>query len=334
VQVGERLIQPSTCVRWLGFFLDNKLSYKKHVQTKVAVAQQVFQRLQRLGNTQQGLSTQATRQLYTACVSSIADYGVQLWWGKRKQSLLKEYQQLQNSALRQILGAFKGSPTKAMEVEAAILPISLRAEKLCQQYAIRTLSFAKSHPVQRAILRQKQLRIYTQLGELLARIQGHSNIEQISILLAKPWSKPASAYATFSISKSSKSETAELHKQWLQGLQQTGKAPILLYTDGSKIGENVAAGYCQVSLQGKYVQAKNFSLGQKLEIMDAELIAAYQALKCLRTGLQGEDIHVFIDSQAALKRLRKISLTGGQRICYKITELCKQLAKQNKVSIS
>ena len=334
VQVGERLIQPSTCVRWLGFFLDNKLSYKKHVQTKVAVAQQVFQRLQRLGNTQQGLSTQATRQLYTACVSSIADYGVQLWWGKRKQSLLKEYQQLQNSALRQILGAFKGSPTKAMEVEAAILPISLRAEKLCQQYAIRTLSFAKSHPVQRAILRQKQLRIYTQLGELLARIQGHSNIEQISILLAKPWSKPASAYATFSISKSSKSETAELHKQWLQGLQHTEKAPILLYTDGSKIGENVAAGYCQVSTQGKYVQAKNFSLGQKLEIMDAELIAAYQALKCLRTGPQGEDIHIFIDSQAALKRLQKISLTGGQRICYKITELCKQLAKQNKVSIS
>ena len=333
VQVGERLIQPSTCVRWLGFFLDNKLSYKKHVQTKVAVAQQVFQRLQRLGNTQQGLSTQATRQLYTACVSSIADYGVQLWWGKRKQSLLKEYQQLQNSALRQILGAFKGSPTKAMEVEAAILPISLRAEKLCQQYAIRTLSFAKSHPVQRAILRQKQLRIYTQLGELLARIQGHSNIEQISILLAKPWSKPASAYATFSISKSSKSETAELHKQWLQGLQHTEKAPILLYTDGSKIGENVAAGYCQVSTQGKYVQAKNFSLGQKLEIMDAELIAAYQALKCLRTGPQGEDIHIFIDSQAALKRLQKISLTGGQRICYKITELCKQLAKQNKVSI-
>ena len=78
IKVGRSLIQPSNCVRWLGFFLDNKLSYKKHVQTKVAVARQVFQRLQRLGNTQQGLGTQATRQLYTACVSSIADYSVQL----------------------------------------------------------------------------------------------------------------------------------------------------------------------------------------------------------------------------------------------------------------
>jgi hypothetical protein len=106
VQVGESLIQPSKCVRWLGFFLDTKLSYKKHVQTKAAAAQKVFQRLQGLGNTQRGLTIQATRQLYTACVSSIADYRVQLWWGKRKKSLLKEYQQLQNSALRQILGAF------------------------------------------------------------------------------------------------------------------------------------------------------------------------------------------------------------------------------------
>ena len=116
MQVGESLIQPSNCVRWLGFLLDNKLSYKKQVQTKVATAQKVFQRLRRLGNTQRGLSTQATRQLYTSCVSSIADYGVQLWWGKRRNSLLREYQLLQNTALRQILGAFKGSPTKAVEI--------------------------------------------------------------------------------------------------------------------------------------------------------------------------------------------------------------------------
>jgi hypothetical protein len=45
------------------------------------------------------------------------------------------------------------------------------------------------------------------------------------------------------------------------------------------MGEEVAAGYCQVSVQGRYIRAKNFSLGERLEIMDAELIAFYQALK-------------------------------------------------------
>jgi hypothetical protein len=115
--------------------------------------------------------------------------------------------------LRQILGAFKGSPTRAMEIEAAILPLSLRAEKLCYQYAIRVLSFAKDHPVRKAIQRQQQLQISTQLRELAERVQEQSNVEEISILLAKQWSKPASAYATFYISTSDKSETAKLHKQ-------------------------------------------------------------------------------------------------------------------------
>jgi hypothetical protein len=99
---------------------------------------------------------QATRQLYLACVDSIANYGVQLWWGERKTALLKGHKKLQNQALRQILGAFKGSPTRAMEIEAAILPTDLRAEQLCQQYAIRTLSFAENHPIRVELCRQQQ----------------------------------------------------------------------------------------------------------------------------------------------------------------------------------
>jgi ribonuclease HI len=70
--------------------------------------------------------------------------------------------------------------------------------------------------------------------------------------------------------------------------------------------------------------------------MDAELAAVHQALQDLYDqGPQGEDIHVFIDSQAALKRLQKISLTGGQRVCYEITVLCKMLTLyNNKIHIS
>jgi hypothetical protein len=55
-----------------------------------------------------------------------------------------------------------------------------------------------------------------------------------------------------------------------------GKAQtVTLYTNGSKMGEDVAAGYCQISVQGRYTLAKNISLGKKLEIIDAELAAVY-----------------------------------------------------------
>jgi hypothetical protein len=42
IQVGKSLVQPSNYVRWLGFFLNKRLSYKTHVQTKVTIAQNVF----------------------------------------------------------------------------------------------------------------------------------------------------------------------------------------------------------------------------------------------------------------------------------------------------
>jgi hypothetical protein len=72
------------------------------------------------------------------------------------------------------------------------------------------------------------------------------------------------------------------------------------------MGEEVAAGYCQVSVQGRYIQAKNSSLGERLKIMDAQLIAAYNALKDVQNqGLQGEEMHIIVDIQAALKDCRR-----------------------------
>ncbi|KAF1941891.1 hypothetical protein EJ02DRAFT_422627 [Clathrospora elynae] len=83
--------------------------------------------------------------------------------------------------------------------------------------------------------------------------------------------------------------------------------------------------------------AKNINLRQQLEIMDAELIVIYKALSNLyKQNIQNQDIYVFADSQTALKRLQKISLIGGQRICYNITELCRHLIlhSNHKISIS
>lgn len=67
--------------------------------------------------------------------------------------------------------------------------------------------------------------------------------------------------------------------------------------------------------------------------MDAESFAIYKALE----NIYSRDpiltnIYLFVDSQAALKRLQTINLKGGQEICFKIQTLCKKLAlKGNKI---
>ena len=52
-------IEPSDVQRWLGFWLDRKLSWKHHIQTRTASAMRVFMALSWLGNTERGLSQSA-----------------------------------------------------------------------------------------------------------------------------------------------------------------------------------------------------------------------------------------------------------------------------------
>jgi len=68
-------IEPSTLVKWLGVYFDQGLRFTTHVTTKAASARKAFFSLERLANLERGLSPYVFRQLYLACVASIADYG-------------------------------------------------------------------------------------------------------------------------------------------------------------------------------------------------------------------------------------------------------------------
>ncbi|KAI1002599.1 hypothetical protein K3495_g5599 [Podosphaera aphanis] len=70
---GGNQVKPSQVVRWLGVLFDSKLSFKQHVTMRVAQAKSAFHRMERLTNTERGLSPIAMRQLYLACVTSVSD---------------------------------------------------------------------------------------------------------------------------------------------------------------------------------------------------------------------------------------------------------------------
>ena len=106
----------------------------------------MFHAISRLANTERGLSFQAMRKLYIACITSIADYGVSIWW-RQQQHLLDKFEKLQNSALRKMLEAFKSSSIAAMQVEAALPLTQVRFEKICKNYAFRMLQMQNSHSI-------------------------------------------------------------------------------------------------------------------------------------------------------------------------------------------
>ena len=133
-------------VRWLGVWFDQGLTFKYHVAFRVSQAKSTFYRMNRLANSERGLTPFAMRQLYLGCVTSVADYGCQIWW--RGQSQFKRpLQALQNLGLRKILGVFKTAPTIPMEVEAALPPPSIRLSTSIRKYAFRALKLSPNHPI-------------------------------------------------------------------------------------------------------------------------------------------------------------------------------------------
>ena len=175
IRIRDLEVLPKEVVRYLGVWLDSKLSFKAHVEKRTNSAFNALYSLKRLASTQKGLSFKAIRRLYIACIISIADYGIQAWWKPRIASsskLVTKYQRLQNLATRHMLGAFKGSPQRALEVKAAIMPPRVRFKRLCNRYALRTLYFNKKHPIielgleeaQDELNMEKEARLHSLLG--------------------------------------------------------------------------------------------------------------------------------------------------------------------------
>ena len=103
------------------------------MEKKTTQALKILNQIERLSNTERGLSFQAIKQLYIAYISSIANYGVPIWWNNQK-NMLEKFQKLQNITLRKMLNAFKTFLINIMKLEASISFPKIKFKKICKNY--------------------------------------------------------------------------------------------------------------------------------------------------------------------------------------------------------
>ena len=53
-----------------------------------------------------------------------------------------------------MLGAFRGSPSQAMEIEASIPPLRIRFKRLCNSYALRILKFKENYIIKKVYIEE------------------------------------------------------------------------------------------------------------------------------------------------------------------------------------
>jgi hypothetical protein len=139
-------IKPSGTKRWLGLWFNRKLTWKHHIRSKTASAMRVFMALSRLGSTEWELNQTALRQLYQSCITTVTDFGAEVWLNQQKNQSLP-LQKLQNQAMRKIAGAFRTMPVAALEAELGIPPADIRLDYKQQSYAARHLTLPDNHPI-------------------------------------------------------------------------------------------------------------------------------------------------------------------------------------------
>jgi hypothetical protein len=131
-------VQASDTVRYLGFFINQKLDWEPHVTIMCNRARASLKALQVLGSSHRGLSMANWRLVFNAVCLPVLMYGCQLWANSSKvKSLMKKVQGVFNEGVKVISGAFRTAPWEPLHEFLRILPARHFIEKLMHTSALR-----------------------------------------------------------------------------------------------------------------------------------------------------------------------------------------------------
>ncbi|KAH7552688.1 hypothetical protein BM1_08639 [Bipolaris maydis] len=317
---NQEIVQSKELVRWLGVYFDCSLKFKHHSLIRNQQASAAFHRLSRLANSNKGLSPRAVRQLYLACVTSVADYGCQIFW-REQQTTLNQRQKLQNQACRKNLGSFRTSPAIPSEVEAALYPPRIRLNNALRQYAFRARKLAPSHPLNIAINSNqgKQLeRITRSISTALSE-----DSEKIQHYASMPWS--ATTPYRINISKKSKESEAEHHKELLED-----EHLLSIYSDASATSKGKGVGVGVAFYKGASLIAhEKANIGYNQLVYNGELEGITLGLeKAVDLADDYLEVRVYADNQAAIFRLKTASDYPGQEWQLRCTIAAEKLQEK------
>ncbi|RKL10105.1 hypothetical protein BFJ70_g16575 [Fusarium oxysporum] len=162
VRHGDVEKHPESALRWLGIWLDSRLSFRLHVEKWAAKAKAVAYHLRGLTNTVHDPPPSAVRSAVRACVESVLLHGSQAWYPGRtrprwtqptkdlpscNQHLIQIMTKAMNQAMRAVLPVWKITPIAALHRESGVPLVDQLLDAGRLRFSARLKSLDEAHPL-------------------------------------------------------------------------------------------------------------------------------------------------------------------------------------------
>ncbi|OAQ58954.1 reverse transcriptase [Pochonia chlamydosporia 170] len=309
-------VKAQKAMRWLGVWLDRRLTFSTHIDKWSLKASKVVSQLRFVNNTVRGTSAVAARRAVYAVALPTLFYGLDTWFPgfpsestHRKartitKTQLSKIQVILNKACHAVLPVWKTTPRVILWKEAAIPPAEIILKQHQARTALRYAMLDAAHPVSRR-LRQAQHEVDQSNHPAIhgRTLQRHSRLLRTAAC-AKEVERPRLIPRRFDDSIPTEAagnrppkETAVLQFQhWLQDKP----AGFIVFSDGSKTERDTAGYGFAVFHKGRLVDWGSGQLGRR-EVFDAEIHGALEGLqRALLANLANEPITVCMDNTSVI----------------------------------
>ena len=254
---------PSTSVRWLGFWFDQRRTGTVHFQKRAGSAAIILQSLHSLSSPAKGLTPQNVRHLVQFVLRPRLLYGASI--ASHREVDLRPIIALWHSAAHCIIGAFRTTPTTSLLIEAGLPPAHLLFKHARLRYALRiacaqpttnTAADALPHSFPTAIQWRDPLTGHQAVPYPMTRGWNSEptrswgcpplHIDSLASLL-RPWSEQTCPVRGLvglprPHSLSSLPIKADYNPDWVFPLLSSGNE-VIFFSDGSKTGRKVGAAF-------------------------------------------------------------------------------------------
>ncbi|PWI65419.1 hypothetical protein PCL_07020 [Purpureocillium lilacinum] len=290
-------IVPADSMRWLGLWLDRKLSFKTYVDEWTAKARRIANHLKALANTRQGPLPSAVRRAIKVCIEPTLFYGVEAWFpgqtapctgnstrlvSTQIKHIVDRLDAVLRHAIRAALPIWETTPVPALHREAGIAPASILLEAQRIRFSARLKSLDARHPLVTRTSPKPAHAYHSSIKRqyLIERRSQKTRLERTDALLpdcARPVLLPR-RYSDSEASRlqtATKAETAAGFLEWLPGAA-VGK--LIVYFDRSQLPSG-AVGYGFTVHRNEQPIAHGSGRLGPAEVFDAEASGPWRACK-------------------------------------------------------